>query len=140
MADGPSLALQRALVQHLAGTPAVSALVAGRVYDEPPQAVVFPYLTLGAFDLSPQRLSGCGPDWEVRFGLQAWSRAPSGRVQAQRILEAAIDALDQRSGGIGITGWRIDWLHLLTSVVVRDGDLITHAGTAAFEAALSAVP
>ena len=55
MADGFALAIQKGLRTALVANAGVSAIVSTRVYDEPPQNVVFPYLrfdeiTSNAFD------------------------------------------------------------------------------------------
>jgi hypothetical protein len=49
----PDLALHRALLERLRDDPGVSALVEGRVWDEPPEAPRTPYVTLGRAETRP---------------------------------------------------------------------------------------
>ena len=48
MSDGFALALQKALRTSLLADGGVVALVSTRVYDEPPQNVVYPYIRFGS--------------------------------------------------------------------------------------------
>lgn len=137
MADDVVLALQKALIAHLRADVDLTALVAGRVYDEPPQIVVLPYVRIGTMILTPERLS-CGADHVVTFGIEVFSRPVAGRVEATRICAAVRACLDQQEPMIAVTGFTLEWLDYLTQTVAREGDGRSYAGTVAFEAALSA--
>lgn len=138
MADGPGLALQKALIAVLRANAGLSALVAARVYDEPPQSVAFPYVRIGNLDLSPERLS-CVDDHNVTFSIEAHSRPPSGRVQAARIADAIRAALNDQEAAINIalTGFNVDWCTYTTQTVSRAADGESYVAIVAFEAALA---
>lgn len=137
MADGPALALQAALVAWLRANAGISALVGGRVYDEPPQGVEFPYVRIGQIDLSPVRMSGDCRDDLIRFSIEAHSRPVAGRVEAARIANAIVAALD--TAALPVTGSNLDWCHWQTQAVTRSPDGRSYIATVAFEAALSPV-
>jgi hypothetical protein len=68
-----TLPLQAAVVARLRAFPAVSALVAARVYDEPPGEAVFPYVSLGPIIGQPfeaQMIDG----WEASITVDSWTR------------------------------------------------------------------
>lgn len=136
MADGPALALQKALVTALRADPGVSALVGARVYDEPPQDVMFPYLRVGNIDLRPLRMSGTCTDEDILFSVEAHSRPVSGRVEASRIAHAVRVALDDAA--LSVSGFKLDWCQFTTQAVVRAADGKSYIATIAFSAALSA--
>lgn len=134
MADGPALALQSAVIARLKVDAGVRALVGERVYDEPPQAVVFPYLRLGNVEVSPLRMDGYR-DFTVTFSVEAHSRPASGRVEATRLAEAVATALDDTA--LAVAGFSTDWCWFLTQAVTRAGDGRTYLATVAFEASLA---
>ena len=137
MADGPALALQKALIVALKADAAVFALVGVRVYDEPPQAVVLPYIRLGHLEVRPVRTT-CGAGWDVSFGIEAYSRPVAGRVVVTQICEAVVTALDQREAMVPVALFHLDWLNFQTQTAGRDGDGESYVGVVAFEASLSA--
>lgn len=135
MADGPDLALQVALVAALKANAGVASLVGARVYDEPPQHVIFPYVRIGMMDLRPLRLSDC-TDEDIMFSIEAHSRPVAGRVEAGRIANAVRVALDGATPSV--TGYTLDWIDWQTQAVTRATDGKSYIATIAFEAALSA--
>lgn len=138
MPDGPSLALQKAVISALRANAGVSALVGARVYDEPPQAVTFPYVRIGNIDLSPERLS-CVDDHNIVFSVEAHSRPTSGRVEAARIADAVRAALNDQEAAINaaLTGYSADWCTYMTQTVERAADGESYVAIVAFEAALA---
>lgn len=136
MADGPALALQKALVASLRANAGVSALVGARVYDEPPQGVTFPYVRVGNVDLRPLRMSGACIDEDILFSIEAHSRPVSGRVEASRIAHAVRVALDDAA--LSVAGFTLEWCQFTTQAVTRAADGESYIATIAFEAALSA--
>jgi len=133
--DGPALALQAALVDALKAHAAVAALVAARVYDEPPQGVGFPYVRVGTIDLRPLRLSA-RTDEDIAFSIEAHSRPVAGRVEASRIAHAVREALDDAA--LSVTGYTLEWCQFTTQAVSRAADGKSYIATIAFEAALEA--
>lgn len=121
MADGFALALQKGLRAALVANSGVTALVSTRVYDEPPQNVVFPYLRFG--DITPNAF-----DTDTKVGasvditLEASSRSASGRVEAVKMVEAVNAALHRQEASVTVTGFTLVELIFQTHSVTRDPD------------------
>lgn len=121
MADGFALALQKGLRAALVANSGVIALVSTRVYDEPPQNVVFPYLRFG--DITPNAF-----DTDTKVGasvditLEASSRSASGRVEAVKMVEAVSAALHRQEASVTVTGFTLVELIFQTHSVTRDPD------------------
>lgn len=137
MADGPALALQAALVAALRANAGVTALVSGRVYDEPPQGVAFPYVRIGTVDLSPLRLSGECTDEDIMLSVECHSRPAAGRVDASRLAHAVRVALD--GAALTVTGYTCEWCDWTAQAVTRSPDGQSYIAILSFEAALSAL-
>lgn len=136
MADGPALALQKALVAALKADAGVTALVGARVYDEPPQGATFPFVRIGTVTVEPLRMSGACVDEDIAFSIEAHSRPIAGRVEATRIAEAIRTALDDQA--LTVSGFNAEWVQYMTQAVTRAPDGKSYVATIAFEAALSA--
>jgi hypothetical protein len=121
MADGFALAIQKGLRTILAADAGITALVAGRVYDEPPQAVTFPYVRFGninsnAFD-TPTTLGAL-----VDISIEVHSRSPSGRVEATQIAEAVRAALHRQETSVTVAGHTLVELICEAISVTRDNE------------------
>jgi hypothetical protein len=136
MADGPDLALQKALVSAMRAHTGLSALVGARVYDEPPQPVTFPYVRLGQMILDPLRMDGA-TDHDIGFSVEAHSQPGAGRVQAARIGGEVRAALNDAV--LSVEGFTFNWCHYTTQSVTRNADGQSYVAVIAFEAALSDV-
>lgn len=143
MADGPTLALRKAVIAALLADSGVAALVGTRVHDEPPQGVVFPYCRFGNADQTALRMD-CHTDDDVAFSIECHAR-PEGadqsthpRVQAERLAHAVRVALDQAA--LEIEGYSLDWLDYQTQAVARAADGRSYVATVAFFAAMAATP
>lgn len=134
MDDGPALALQQVIVATLRADPALAGLVSGRVYDEAPADVAFPYVRLGNVDPQADRI-GCYTDDRIRFSIECYSRPPSGRVEAGRIGFSVRRALD--GAQLDPAGYTLDWLDYLTQTTTRAPDGASYVATVAFEAAMA---
>lgn len=134
MVDGPALALQFAAVAALKADAGVAALVGVRVYDEPPQAVEFPYLRVGTTDLRPLNLSGDCTDEDIVFSIEGHSRPVAGRVEALRLAHAVRLALDDAA--LSVTGHTLAWCQFTAQAVSRAADGKSYVATLAFQAAL----
>lgn len=87
----PSLIVQAAIVAALKADPALTILVAGRVYDQPPAAPAMPYVTLGEDHVMSE--AGDGYDGaDITLTLHVWSIA-IGFPEAKRIAAALVAAL-----------------------------------------------
>lgn len=137
MADSPALALQAALVARLAADTDLAALVSGRIYDEPPQGVTFPYVRLGNMVVEPFRTDDRAA-WRLTVRIDAYSRPVAGRVQATQIAEAVIASLDEQA--VTVTGFRHAWTLFETSTVSREGDGKTYVAAMVFQTVLDVLP
>lgn len=92
MADIASWALQHSIYQALASSPDVTTLLGGaRIYDDPPQAASFPFVTLGQ-SVVRDWSTGTEDGAEHELTLHVWSRA-GGKKEVQAIMEAVRGAL-----------------------------------------------
>jgi len=135
MADGYALATQKGLLAALKSASSVTDLVSTRIYDEPPQDVVYPYLRFNtiqpsAFDTDTAQGS------LVDISLEAHSRSASGRVEATRIVEAVKDALHRQESAVTVTGYTLVELIFDTISVTRDGDGRGYTAVIALQAML----
>jgi hypothetical protein len=135
MADGFALALQKGLRTRLVANAGVTAIVSTRVYDEPPQAVTFPYLrfdqiTANAFDTDSTLGS------VVDITIEANSRSASGRVEAVQMVEAVRAALHRQEANVTVTGFTLVELIFQTYSVTRDTDGRGYTAVIALQALL----
>lgn len=135
MADGFALAIQKGLRTTLVANAGVTAIVSTRVYDEPPQAVTFPYLrfdqiTANAFDTD----STVGS--VVDITIEANSRSASGRVEAVQMVEAVRAALHRQEANVTVTGFTLVELIFQTYSVTRDPDGRGYTAVIALQALL----
>jgi len=88
-----SIALRAAIHDALvADSQLVSVLGGPKIYDEPPRAAAFPYVTLGEARIADFS-SGSEPGEEHQLTLHAWSRQ-GGHKEAHQIAGALLQALD----------------------------------------------
>ncbi|MFT4129962.1 DUF3168 domain-containing protein [Labrys sp. (in: a-proteobacteria)] len=131
MAD-PSLALQGAIYPRLqADCPSVS----GRVYDRPPQAVVFPYIGLGESQTVDDS-ADCVDGVEVFLTLHVWSRAV-GRVEAKRIASEVRSSLHEAELDLG-ANWHFHLIEHRSTTVMDDPDGVTSHAVITFRALIDA--
>jgi len=92
-----SYELQIAIVGRLKAYPALTALIADRVYDDVPRGVdgqvtaTFPYVSLGPDQVLPDDFD-CIAGSEIFLQIDAWSRNP-GHAEAKKIASAVRAAL-----------------------------------------------
>jgi hypothetical protein len=126
-----SAALRAAIHDALAADGALNALLGGaRVYDEPPRAASFPYVTLGearVTDFSTGTESG----EEHQITLHAWSRQ-GGHREAHVIAGALLQALDDAP--LSLTEHRLVNLRFAVADVRREADGRTYHALVRFRA------
>jgi hypothetical protein len=89
-----SAALRAAVHDALIDDAALVALLGGpKVYDEPPRAAAFPYVTLGETRIADYS-TGTEQGEEHQLTLHAWSRQ-GGHKEAHLIAGALLSALDE---------------------------------------------
>lgn len=114
-----SLALQTAVFAALQADAGLTALLpAGRILDHVPQAMQFPYVTLGQ---SSERdwSTGSEDGREHILTLHVWSRA-AGKRETLEILGAMRACLHERP--LALTGWRLINLRHEHSDARREND------------------
>jgi hypothetical protein len=125
-----SLELQRAIVGRLKADATLTAIIAGRVYDQPPKGPQFPYVTLGDDQTVPDRGQGYDGS-DVSLTIHTWSRA-QGFPETKRMLEAIRASLTDAP--LALTGHRLIDLAMAESRALRDPDGITSHGVITFTA------
>lgn len=135
MADGFALAMQKGLRAALAANAGVAALVGARIYDEPPQNVVFPYLRM--VDINPAAFDTDTTEGaEISISVEAYSRSASGRVEAAQMAEAVRAALHRQETSLTISGFTLVELIFQTFNVTRDADGRGYTAVIVFQATL----
>ena len=93
MPTAASAALRAAVHDALVADAALTSALGGpKVYDEPPRAAAFPYITLGEMRVADYS-TGSEPGEEHQLILHAWSRQGGAR-EAHVIAGALLQALD----------------------------------------------
>jgi hypothetical protein len=130
----PELELQGAIVARLKADPAVTALVAGRVYDSVPQNAAFPYITIGPVDsvgFDPDCITGL----EIAQQIDCWSRAV-GFPECKKITDAVRAALHDREADMPLASNAMAFFEHRTTRIVRDPDGLSSHGILGFEASI----
>jgi len=131
MPTAASAALRAAVHDALAADAALTALLGGpKVYDEPPRAAAFPYVTLGETriaDFSTGTESGA----EHQLTLHAWSRQ-GGHKEAHLIAGALLAALDDAA--LALTDHTLVNFRFAVADVRREADGRTYHALVRFRA------
>ena len=123
--------LQQAIFAVISTDPPLLALLGGpHIYDDVPQPVSHPYLTLGQ-SISRDWSSVGDTGEEHIITLHVWSRA-SGRKQTHQIMSAVRDALHDRA--LALAGHRLINLRHEFSDARREPDGDTYHGLVRFRA------
>jgi hypothetical protein len=124
-------ALRAAVVDALsADAPLVSLLGGPKIYDEPPRATEFPYVTLGEARVADFS-AGEAPGEEHQLTLHAWSRQ-GGHKEAHMIAGAVLAALDDAP--LGLTDHVLVNFRFATADVRREADGRTYHALVRFRA------
>jgi hypothetical protein len=118
------LELQGAFVTRLKADAALTILVAGRVYDQPPTPVRYPYVTIGEAQTIRDDAT-CVSGGQIFLTLHAWSQA-TGFPEVKRIADAVVESLHLAPIELP-TNRLVSLMHRQTRVF-RDADgLTSHA-------------
>ena len=132
MSNSFALELQKGVRATLVANSGVTALVAARVYDEPPQNVTYPFVRFG--DIQPRSMDTDGSTGaDVTFNIEAYSQT-TGRVEATQIAEAVRTALHRQEGSVSLTGFNLVEMRCETYVVDRDREGRGHNANIIFTA------
>ncbi|NEJ73789.1 DUF3168 domain-containing protein [Rhizobium phaseoli] len=85
------LELQGALVGRLKADAPLTVLVQGRVYDQPPSPVTYPYVTIGEAQTIRDDAT-CVSGGQVYLTLHAWSTKP-GFPEVKQVADAVVESL-----------------------------------------------
>ena len=132
----PDLEVQGLVVQTLKADAAVTALVAGRVFDQVPKDAQFPYVSYGPSDVVEDD-ADCIDGLLVTFQIDAWSRTV-GFPECKRITDAVRRALHQRDLPLGVNA--LVYLQHEITRTQRDPDGLTSHGIMTFEASVEQTP
>lgn len=131
MSGSPQWLLQTAIYSRLTGDATLTALLASStaVYDDVPDGVAFPYLTIGQFTGAPRDTMGTtGRD--VTVTVHAWSQY-EGKKEAEQILSRVDEMLDRWQPTI--SGWNPTvMLHEFGPEIMDDPDGITRHGVSRY--------
>ncbi len=114
----------------LADAPLTSLLGGDKIYDEPPQAAAFPYVTLGEARVADYS-TGSEAGAEHQFILHGWSRQ-GGHREAHLIAGALLQALDDAA--LTLTDHRLINLRFALADVRREADGRTYHALVRFRA------
>ncbi|GGM14288.1 DUF3168 domain-containing protein [Micromonospora yangpuensis] len=112
--------LQVALYTALTGSPAVTALLDGRIYDHVPEPAVHPYLVIGEAVEEPDNT-------HTSFGRQAditlhlWDQV-DGFSRPTAIVAALVELLDHQRDALSIVGHRVVSIRFVDVRTLRDSD------------------
>jgi hypothetical protein len=131
MPTAASAALRAAVHDALSTDSALAALLGGaKVYDEPPRAAAFPYVTLGETRIADWS-TGSDTGEEHQLTLHAWSRQ-GGHAQAHMIAGALLQALDDAP--LTLTDHRLVNFRFAVADVRREADGRTYHALVRFRA------
>ncbi|MGO6835023.1 DUF3168 domain-containing protein [Rhizobium ruizarguesonis] len=85
------LELQGALVARLKADAPLTVLVQGRVYDQPPSPVVYPYVTIGEAQTLRDDAT-CVSGAQIYLTLHAWS-TQVGFPEVRKVADAVVESL-----------------------------------------------
>ena len=132
MSNSFALELQKGVRAALVANSSLTALVAARVYDEPPQNVTYPFVRFG--DIQPRSMDTDGSTGaDVTFNIEAYSQT-TGRVEATQIAEAVRTALHRQEGSVSLNGFNLIEMRCETYVVDRDREGRGHNANIIFTA------
>lgn len=123
-------ALQFAVHAKLKADAALIALIGGRVFDQVPDDVGFPYISYGPTTGTPNE-ADCFEGEDIAFQIDIWSRQSS-RAEAARIGAAVKMALHRKD--LTITDGDVVLVRATFSQIIEDPDGRTFHGMLRFEA------
>ena len=131
MPTAASAALRAAIHDALIADAALTSMLGGpKIYDEPPRAAAFPYVTLGETRIADFS-TGSESAEEHQLMLHAWSRQ-GGHKEAHLIAGALLQALDDAP--LTLTDHRLVNLRFAVADIRREADGRTYHAAVRFRA------
>lgn len=93
--------LQTLIYQRLTAFPAVQAVVANRVYDQPPENPIFPYVSFGPSD-AVEDDADCITGRIETIQIDCWSRYQGGFKEVKSLADAVKKALHRYAGELTV--------------------------------------
>lgn len=120
----PDLELQGAILARLKADVTLTALVAGRIYDQEPTPVTYPFVTIGEAQFIRDDAT-CISGGQVHLTLHAWS-TKTGYPEVKAIADAVVEALHHAP--LTLPTNRMTSINHRQNRVFRDSDgLTSHA-------------
>lgn len=127
----PSLELQDAIIGALRGN--IGNAVGDKVFDEPPVNPLFPYVTLGACQIIPDKASCI--DGAIAYpSVDVWSQ-DSGFTEAKTIAKAILALLDDQP--LTVAGFNVVVFEFASVNYLRDPDGLTRHAAISFHGILT---
>jgi hypothetical protein len=131
MPTAASAALRAAIHDALIADATLTSMLGGpKIYDEPPRAAAFPYVTLGETRIADFSADGEAAE-EHQLLLHAWSRQ-GGHKEAHLIAGALLQALDDTP--LTLTDHRLINLRFAVADIRREADGRTYHAAVRFRA------
>jgi hypothetical protein len=131
MPTAASAALRAAVHDALAADAGLISVLGGpKIYDEPPRAAAFPYVTMGEARIADFS-TGSEPGEEHQLTLHAWSRQ-GGHREAHLIAGALLQALDDAP--LALAGHHLVNFRFSAADVRREADGRTYHALVRFRA------
>jgi hypothetical protein len=131
MPTAASAALRAAIHDALITDATLTSMLGGpKIYDEPPRAAAFPYVTLGETRIADFSADGEAAE-EHQLMLHAWSRQ-GGHKEAHLIAGALLQALDDTA--LTLTDHRLINLRFAVADIRREADGRTYHAAVRFRA------
>lgn len=96
-----SVSLQDLILEKLASNTDVSAIVGDRIYDGVPPGAVFPYISFGATDYTPDD-ADCIEGREETIQIDCWSRDQGKKWPCKQLVDAVKTALHDKDGNMSV--------------------------------------
>jgi hypothetical protein len=126
----PALPMLAAAVAALKAEPSLAAIISDRVFDRPPQRVIFPYIQIGNIQVIADDAE-CIDGFEVYIDVHGWSRT-YGTPETRRICSAVHTALHEAA--MSITPFSLVEIRHESTRVLDDPDGETSHGIVTFRA------
>lgn len=120
-----SVSLQDFIIASLQADTAVSSLVGGRIWDNPPKKPDFPYITLGATDFRIDD-ADCIDMREETIQIDCWERKGGRKWPCKQIVDAVVNVMRRLEGDLAV-GTLVD-TRIEIARVLDDPDGITAHG------------
>lgn len=131
MTEIAAVALRAAISSALAADAPLTSLLGGaKIYDTPPRAASFPYVTIGEARVSDYS-TGTEPGEEHQIALHGWSRQ-GGHKEAHAIAGALLQALDDAP--LSLSGHQLVNFRFAVADVRREADGRTYHAIVRFRA------